>query len=202
MQRLGALRPEVPLHVVITQVGLGVALLGVDEVGELVGISDEEHGRVVAHEVPVALIGVELECEPAHITLGIGRPALAGDGRETQEAFGLLADFGKERGLGVLGDVVGDREGAVRAAALGVDDALGDAFAVEVLHLLEELGVLHEQRALGACGQRLLTPERCALSSGHVWAFGFVFVRHASLRDEGSPWHPMGHHAVCFLESF
>jgi hypothetical protein len=37
----------------------------VDEVAELVGVADEEYRRVVADQVPVALVGVELDREAA-----------------------------------------------------------------------------------------------------------------------------------------
>ena len=38
-----------------------------DEVGKLVRIANEEHGGVVAHHVPVAVLGVELDRDAAHI---------------------------------------------------------------------------------------------------------------------------------------
>jgi hypothetical protein len=85
VERFGAERPEVPLHVHVAEVGLRVALLGVDEHLELVGIADEEDGRVVADEIPVALVGVELDGEAAHVALGVGGAALAGDGGEAEE---------------------------------------------------------------------------------------------------------------------
>src|SRR5690606_20959203 len=68
----------------------------------------------------------------------------------------LLADLLEELGLRVSGDVVGDGEGAVRRGALGVHDTLGDAFAVEVLQLLEQLDVLHEDGPARAGGEGLL----------------------------------------------
>ena len=46
-------------------------------------------------------------------------------------------------------DVRRHLEVAVRARALRVHDALGDALAVEVAELLEQVDVLHEQRARG-----------------------------------------------------
>ncbi len=67
------------------QVGRGVALLGADEVGELERVADEEDRGVVADEVPVAFLGVELEREAAHVALGVGRALLAGDGGEAGE---------------------------------------------------------------------------------------------------------------------
>jgi hypothetical protein len=49
-----------------------MALLGVYEVGELVGIPNEEHGGVVADQIPIAFIRVELDREAAHVAFGIG----------------------------------------------------------------------------------------------------------------------------------
>jgi hypothetical protein len=45
---------EIPEGVGVLHVGLRVAFLGVNQVRELERISDEEHGSVVAHHVPVA----------------------------------------------------------------------------------------------------------------------------------------------------
>ena len=62
----------------------------------------------------------------------------------------------EERGLRERRDVVGHLEEAVGAAALGVDDALGHALAVEVLHLLHDVVVVQRDRAGGSDGQRVL----------------------------------------------
>ena len=60
------------------KVGLWVALVDVHHVGEIDGVLDEEHRGVVAHEVPVALFGVEAEGEPTGVTLGVGAAPLRG----------------------------------------------------------------------------------------------------------------------------
>lgn len=63
----------VPEHGGVLQVSTGVALLGVDEEGEVARIPQEEDGRVVEHPVPVTLLRVELErkaytvCQPTAI---------------------------------------------------------------------------------------------------------------------------------------
>ena len=77
MVRLGHVRQEVPECVRVLQVGLRVALLGVDEVGELRGVADEEHRGVVSGHVPVALLGLELHCESARVALSISRALFA-----------------------------------------------------------------------------------------------------------------------------
>ena len=60
------LRDEVELPVGLLAEGDRVGLLGVDEVGELDRVADEEHAEVVADEVPVVL-GVELDREAARV---------------------------------------------------------------------------------------------------------------------------------------
>ena len=55
----------------------GVPLLRVDEVGEVHRIPDEEYGRVVADQIPVARLRVELDGESARIACRVGRTAFA-----------------------------------------------------------------------------------------------------------------------------
>ena len=57
----------------------------VDEVGELDAVLDEEDRDVVADEVEVALVGVELGREAAHVARRVGRAARADDRREAHE---------------------------------------------------------------------------------------------------------------------
>ena len=115
--RLGRERPEVPLHVVAAQAGVGQALLRVNEVRELHGVTDEEDRRVVADEVVVALFGVELEGEAAHVAVRVCVALFAGHRREAHEHRRVLANFVEEGGLGPLGNVGGHLEVAEGAAA-------------------------------------------------------------------------------------
>src|SRR3546814_14172258 len=81
----------------LAQVGARVALDRLVEVGELARVADEEHGGVVAHHVPVAFLGVELQREAADVAFGVGRAALAGPGGDAGEHLGFLADLREER---------------------------------------------------------------------------------------------------------
>ncbi|OQC60855.1 MAG: hypothetical protein BWX50_01675 [Euryarchaeota archaeon ADurb.Bin009] len=110
VQGFGKGCPEVPVVGRGAHVGVGVALDGTVEVGELVGVAYEEDGGVVPDQIPVSLLGVELHGKAADVALGIGRTAFAGDRREAHEDVGLLADIGEEPGPGEPGDVVGDGE--------------------------------------------------------------------------------------------
>ncbi len=155
VERLGQQGPEVPVVLRAAQVGARVALHGVVQIRELERVAEEEDGRVVAHEVPVALVGVQLDGEPADVALRVRGAALAGHGAEAHEEVGLLARL-EHLGARVLGDVVGDGEGAERAGPLGVHPALRDHLAVEVGELLQIPHVLHQHRAALAGRERVL----------------------------------------------
>src|SRR5690606_190627 len=86
MDGLGHKGDEIPKGIVRgsslwhTVVGLG--LYSVYQIGELHGVLDEENRNVVAHEIPVALVGVKLDGKTAHVPGGVLGPTLACDGRE------------------------------------------------------------------------------------------------------------------------
>src|SRR3546814_2838503 len=84
VQRLRQQRPEIPVVVGGTQAGAWIALDGMVQVRKAQRITEEEDWRAVADDVPVAFLGVELQGEAADVTLGISRPALAGDGRKAR----------------------------------------------------------------------------------------------------------------------
>ena len=159
VQRLGQRGPEVPVVLGAAHVGAGIPLHGVVEVGELEGIAQEEDRRVVAHQIPVALLGIELHRKAPDVPLGVGGAALAGDGGKAQEAVGLLADLGEDLGLGVLGDVMGDGEGAVGAGTLGVHPAFGDHLPVEVGEFLQEPDILQQHRSARSGGHGVLVVD-------------------------------------------
>ena len=122
VEGLGALRPEVPLHVHVAEVGPGVPLLGVDEHLELVWIADEEDGRVVSDEVPVALVGVELDGEPADVA-GVGSRPRSPATVEKRRKASVLRPILRTSCAG--GRVMPVTVKVPYAAALGVDDASG-----------------------------------------------------------------------------
>jgi hypothetical protein len=101
VHRLGHQRDEVPEVVVgrlrLREAAVGLRLHRVDQVGELDRVLDEEHRDVVADEVPVALLGVELDGEAADVAGEVERALAAGDGREADETLGALAGAGTGR---------------------------------------------------------------------------------------------------------
>src|SRR5688500_10733944 len=79
----------------------GVGLERVDHVGELDGVADEEHAQVVADEVPVAVLGVELHGEPARVARGLRGVPAADHRGETQRHRRLLALLREQLRAGV-----------------------------------------------------------------------------------------------------
>ena len=147
---LGRVREEIPNVVGFLLVGVGVVLLGVDEVGELQRVTDEEDRGVVAGEVPVALGGVELDGETTGVTHRVRRPLGAGDGGEANENLGLLTGHREHVHPGPASHLgVGDRERAIRPGTHGVHDPLGDALPVEPGELLDEMLIGKQYRARG-----------------------------------------------------
>mmetsp|Transcript_10322 Transcript_10322/g.32898 ORF Transcript_10322/g.32898 Transcript_10322/m.32898 type:complete len:253 (+) Transcript_10322:594-1352(+) len=167
VERLGRKAPVVPAAPVGLEVAARLALLRVDEVGELERVADEEHWGVVADHVPVAFLGVELDCKAARIAGGVGRAGLPTDGGEADEDGGFLANLVEKVSVGVLCDVLGHLEHALGAVAFGVHDALGHALAVEALHLLLEPGVISGDSAvLPDCAGVVVVLDRAAEGGG------------------------------------
>ena len=145
---LGVQRHEIPERVVrrlrLRDLPVGMRLAGVDDVGELDAVLDEEHRDVVADQVEVAFVGVELDRETAGVAHRVSRPARAEHGREPAEHLSLLALLGQEAGLGDRGGGAVGLEHAVRRRAAGVHDPLRDALVIEVRDLLPEVEVLQQ----------------------------------------------------------
>ena len=132
--------------------GLGVALLGVDEVREFGGVADEEHGGVVEHPVPVALIRAQLERKTTGVARGIGGTGLTTDGGEARGDTNFLADLLEQRLGGDVAQIMGDLEVAVRASRLGVD--LGRCADVTVRSMNAGVGKAHARHARGYARDR------------------------------------------------
>ncbi len=156
VRRLGRMREEVPDVLRLLAVGERVRLLGVDEVGELQRIPDEEDRHVIAYKVVIAVGCVELDREPTRVTDCLGCTPAAGDRREPHKSLTASADPVEHRGLGVGGHVAGDLEVPVGARTSGVHDSLRDPLPVEPGKFLEEVLVLQQHRAVRSCGLGVL----------------------------------------------
>jgi hypothetical protein len=155
-------------------------LHGVDQVGELDGVLDEEDRDIVADQVPVAFLGIELDRETANIARQIDRTLGACHRREPYESGRALADPLEHIGAADVGQALGQFEEPVRAIAACMDDALGNAFMVEVEHLLAEMEIFEQRRAARALlqavlivgnGNTLLSGESSDIAACHLVRF-------------------------------
>lgn len=129
---------------------------GMDEIRKLDRILNEEDGNVVADKVPVSLHGVELHGKTAHIPRKIGRPFVAGDGREPHEGRGLLTRPLKQIGPGMGGKGFIGLEVAMGSIATSMNHTLGDSFVIEMENLLAEMEIIHDKRAARTNSKRVL----------------------------------------------
>ena len=83
VRRLGHQRDEIPEGIVrgrrLRHAMMRFRFHGMDQVGKLHCVLDKEDRDVVAYQVPVAFVGIELDCESANVARGIDRSAFAGD---------------------------------------------------------------------------------------------------------------------------
>ena len=164
-------RNEVPERVVrgcrLRKSAIGFHLHRMNQVGKLDGVLDEEHGNVVADQVPVAVLGVELDREPAHVARRVQRTRAASDGRDAGEHGRAFADLGENSRRRELLQRMGEFEVPMHARSTSVDDAFRDALMVEMKDLLPEDEVLEQRGPSRVRPQRILVVrQRHALIGG------------------------------------
>jgi hypothetical protein len=114
-----------------------------------------------AADIPISDWFLSSESQPEAPTFGkvpgVGSALRAGYRREANQQIGLLADRVEQLGVGVLRDRGrGDREVVESAPALCVNGAFGNALAVLMRQLLDQLIVLQQQRPARTDGDRVL----------------------------------------------
>src|SRR5205814_7140372 len=153
-------RDEIPEIIVrglrLREPAVGLLLGGVDDVGKFDRVLNKENGDVVSDEIPVALLGIELDRKPAHITRQIGRTFTARYGGESHEGRGLFPGPLKQVGACDVSKRFVVLEIAVGAKTPCVNYALGDALVVEMKNLLAKMEVLKGSRPARADSQRVL----------------------------------------------
>src|SRR5690606_33345671 len=118
-----------------------------------------EDRRVVADQIVVAFVGIELEREAAYVAPGIGTARLACHGREAREHLGFTAllEYGS---LGISGDICSGLERAESSRAFGMRLAFRHFFPIEVRHLLQKVNVMKQNGAIRAGRQRIAVAWR------------------------------------------
>src|SRR5688572_19478294 len=106
-----------------------------DHIGEFHRILDEENRDIVADQVPVALVRVELHGEAADIARRIGGAALACDRGKAHEYRRTLAGLGEDGGARQLCEALITLEVSVCARPTRVNDAFGNPFMIKMRDL-------------------------------------------------------------------
>ena len=134
----------------LRKAAVGLFFHGMGKVGKLDGILDEKYRDVIANEIPIPLLGVELHRKAAHVACKVGRAAISGDCGKPYEHRGPLADFAEHKCGRQVAQAVGELEMAVRRQPARMDDTLGDALMVEVENLFAQNEVFEQRRAARA----------------------------------------------------
>jgi hypothetical protein len=111
---------------------------------------------VVADDIPIALLRVQLHGEAANVTREIRWTFVPGDGWEPHKGRGFLAGPLEQircRDL-IQGSIV--LEVPVGAKTSRVNDAFRDALMIEVENLLTKVKILKRSRAAGSYAERIL----------------------------------------------
>src|SRR5262249_8566460 len=120
----------------------GLRLGGVNKIGKLHRILDEEDWNVVADDVPVALLRIELDRKAANVPRQIRRTLAAGHRRKADERGRSLARALENVRTRELGERLISLEESVRSIASRMDDPLRDAFVIEMEQFFAEMEVL------------------------------------------------------------
>gem|GEM_PF-3730782 len=156
MKRLRQPSPEIPIIVSAPHVGPRISFDRVIKVGKLQRVAEEKYRSIVAHHVPVALLGIKLQSVSANITLCVGRAPLPRHRREPRKQGRALTDLGKQFGFRVASDVVGDDELTKCPRPLCMHATLRDDFAVKMRELFQEPYVLQQHWAAAASSHGVL----------------------------------------------
>jgi hypothetical protein len=96
-------------------------------------LPQKEDGRVVTHEIPNALVGVELDGKTARISGGVGRSRLSTHSRKADCHGDTVSCLLEERGSTIRPECLGVCHFKVTkgTTSLGVYDAFRNAFAIK-----------------------------------------------------------------------
>src|ERR1700722_9780794 len=109
-----------------------------DEVRKLHRVLNEEDRNIVADQVPVAFIGIELDRESPHVACSVDRAALASDSGKPHEDRRALPGRLERRGLRVLRHRCVALEVPMRAGSASMDDPSRNPLMIEMRDLLTQ----------------------------------------------------------------
>ncbi|MNZ98218.1 hypothetical protein D3C78_1174950 [compost metagenome] len=122
-----------------------------DHIREFDRIANEEYRQVVAYYIIVAFLRIKLHCKAARVTRSFRRASRIDDSREPDKYRRLLSSLLEQMSLRMLRHAVLRTEYAVCACAACMNDALRNAFPVEMRQLLQQMIILQQGRSALAC---------------------------------------------------
>ena len=155
MQSFRQHSPKVPVSLRRAKIGLRIALHRMVKVRKLQRIANEEHRRVVAHQVPVALIGIELDRKTANVALRISSASLARHRREPHKHISTLAHRGKKARTCIVRYIVRNGEMSESPAPLSMHTTFRNHLTVEMRQLLHHPQILKQHRSAPSRSQRI-----------------------------------------------
>jgi len=123
---------------------------------EFDGVSDEEDWQIVSDQIIVSVFGVEFYCKPSGIASRICGTSCTNNSREADEHRRLLLRVLKEFCASILCHTPVHLEVSVGTGTFSVNDALRDAFAVEVSEFFDQVYVLQQYGSTFANGEGIL----------------------------------------------
>ena len=138
MKCFGKHRPEVPIGLWRTEIGLRIPFHSSVEVRELERIADKEHGCVVAHQIPIAFFGIKLYGKASDVAFGISGSPFSRYSGETYEYIRLFSNLGEKFGTRVFRDVFGYGEVSEGSTTFGMHSSFRNDFAIEMCQFLDE----------------------------------------------------------------
>lgn len=110
--------------------------VGLAKIRKLDSILDEEDRDVVAHYIPIAFVGVELDCETSYIPHRIGASSASLNCREAYEDRCIPACIRENTRMGKIRNALVQFEVSKCACASSMNDSLRNAFVVEAGDLI------------------------------------------------------------------
>lgn len=105
------------------------------DVRKLHGILDEKNGNVIADDVPITFLGVELDGKASNISDRVCTTTASKHGGEANEDWGGTGRVCENLCMGNIFGRFVDGEGAKRPGTTGMYHSFGDSLVVEAMDL-------------------------------------------------------------------
>ena len=110
-------------------------LRGVDQVCELDGVLNEEDWDVIADDIPIALLGVELDGKPPHVSHCIATTPRSKNGKESKEDRRVSRSVSQDPRIGHVCGAFIEFEGSKCTGTACMNNSFWDTLVVETVYL-------------------------------------------------------------------